>query len=121
MNNNIPAFLPKEICVAVGRTIELYNNQVCLTANKYHIQWKCAIGKSMQRKFSITATEEMLEGGDLDLPKGQYTLTLNLFNDDLELCATLSTVLKILNRSAPKRKRTTPLNHKAVALAVLAV
>ena len=36
MDNKKIAFLPKEICVAVGRTIELYNNQVCLTADKYH-------------------------------------------------------------------------------------
>lgn len=104
MDNKIPVFLPKELCIAVGRTIELYNNQVCLTAEKYHFQWKCAVGKSMGRKFSVTATEEMLESSDASLPSGQYTLTLNLYNDDLELCATLSTVIKIVKNKVRKTK-----------------
>ena len=103
MDNKKIAFLPKEICVAVGRTIELYNNQVCLTADKYHFQWKCAVGKAMGRKFSITATKEML-GEDASSSEAQYPLTLNLYNDDLELCASLSTVLKIVKDTVRKTK-----------------
>jgi len=32
-------YLPPEICVGVGRTIELYNELVCLEADKYHMHW----------------------------------------------------------------------------------
>lgn len=50
---SVHAFLPNDIYVALGRTIELYNNQVCIEADKYHIQWRTAAGKALARKLSI--------------------------------------------------------------------
>ena len=73
--NAIDAYLPKHIYCAVGRTVELYNEQVCLQANKYHLKWHCPIGKALKRKFSVTGTTELL---------GEYTLKLGIYNDRLE-------------------------------------
>ena len=66
------AFLPDEIYVASGRTIEIYNKNVCPAADKYHFKWTCEKGKSYKRKFSISATNK---------DKGDYPLTLDILND----------------------------------------
>lgn len=68
----IHAHLPKYVYVAVGRTVELYNNQVCLEADKLHVQWVCNVGYALSRKFSITGTEDNI---------GEYTLTCNIYDD----------------------------------------
>lgn len=104
MSNNIKAVLPPELCVAVGRTVELYNSQVCITAQKYHFQWKCAVGKAMNRKFTVTATEEMLSGSDNGLENGQYFLTLVLYDYELNSVCKLQTILKIVPAYIPKIK-----------------
>ena len=74
--NKVIAFLPDEIVCATGRTIEIYNNQICPIAEKYHFRWVCDIGKALKRKFSITGTEELL---------GDYDLILEIY-DDTETC-----------------------------------
>lgn len=84
----LDVYLPSEIYCAIGRTIELYNNQVCLQADKYHMNWVCSVGKAMKRKFSITGATV-----------GNYTLTLNIVNDDLEVIWKGSTTLKIIDAS----------------------
>lgn len=86
----VKAFLPKEICVAVGRTIELYNNQVCLNAEKYHMQWNCTIGKSLERKFSIEGTTGLI---------GEYPLTLSIVDDNLDIVWVGSTKIKVVAAS----------------------
>lgn len=73
---DIVAFLPDEISCAVGRTIEIYNKQVCPLAEKYHFRWLCNVGKALERKFSITGTEALI---------GDYSLTLEIFDDE-ETC-----------------------------------
>lgn len=84
-NIDIPtfAFIPKYIYCAVGRTIEVYNEQVCLNADKYNIQWICDVGSALKRKFSITGTNEMLSSRtDSQLSLGQYRLFLNIYDDE---------------------------------------
>lgn len=80
-------FLPKEICVAVGRTIELYNNQVswCGNINDYHFLWS-GIGKSMKRKWSLTG-----------VTIGTNTLTLKVYNKNNVLIATKTTTVKVVS------------------------
>lgn len=86
---NVPlAFLPKEIYVAVGRTIELYNNQVCINAERFNLCWKCNVGSAMKRKFTITGKTELI---------GDYNLILEIYNDNLDLLESISTKLKIVN------------------------
>ena len=86
--NAIDAYLPKNIYCAVGRTIELYNSQVCLQADKYHMKWSCPVGKALKRKFSITGTETLI---------GDYTLKLGIYNDRLEEVWAGSTTLHIVD------------------------
>jgi plastocyanin len=83
-------FLPSEICVAVGRTIEIYNNQVAWTGNldNYHFQWDCTIGKSMKRKFSVTGQTV-----------GTYTLTLNVFDNNMRLFKSATATINVVSNS----------------------
>jgi hypothetical protein len=92
--------LPKELNIAVGRTIELYNKQVCQCGNinNYHFSWACDIGAAMKRKWTVTATSAMV---------GNHALTLNVYDNNLNLVATGTTTIKIVNVSTPI---TTPKN-----------
>ncbi|WP_304015806.1 hypothetical protein [Nonlabens dokdonensis] len=85
--DNFALFLPKEVCVAVGRTIELYNNEVskCGNINNYHFAWS-GIGKNMKRKCSITGTS-----GNV----GNHTLTLKVYDNNNVQIAEKSTTVKI--------------------------
>lgn len=79
-------FLPRYVYVAVGRTIEIYNDQICLEANKYHFQWICAKGTAFGRKFSVTGdSTSATTRSDASLQVGQHRLTLCIW-DDNERC-----------------------------------
>ena len=86
--NTVEAFLPDEICCAVGRTIEIYNAQVCPLAKRYHFQWDCSIGKAMKRKFSVTGTSTLV---------GDYPLALTIYDDSLNAVFSKTVTLKIVN------------------------
>src|SRR5690606_16033635 len=80
---NIP-----EICIAVGRTIEIYNNQIawCGNHDNYHFFWTGA-GKSMKRKWTCTGTTSNV---------GTYTLTLTVFDNNMNQVAQKTYPLKIV-------------------------
>ncbi len=84
----IHVYLPEEICIATGRTIELYNSQICLEANKFHVQWVTGGFNAYinERKISITGIET-----DTVVTK---ILTFNLYDDDLNLKYTAKTTIK---------------------------
>ena len=86
--SKVLAFLPDEIVCAVGRTIEIYNSQVCPNAERYHFRWNCKVGKALKRKFSITGTDALV---------GDYSLTLEMFDDDLNTVYTKNATLKIVS------------------------
>ena len=54
--SSVTAFLPDTLYLAAGNTIEIYNRQVCPDADKYNFKWSCALGRSYERKFSISAS-----------------------------------------------------------------
>lgn len=85
----IHAYLPSEICVAEGKTIELYNSQICLEASKYHVQWVAnGFGRPYERKFSIEGTSNLT---------GQTkTLTFNLYDDNLDIVYTATSTVKFV-------------------------
>lgn len=86
----VELFLPEEIYVASGVTIELYNSQISSLGehiSNYNTKWTCAIGKNMQRKFSVTGTDELI---------GDYPLIFTIFDDNGAQVATASTELKIV-------------------------
>lgn len=97
VNRPTHCYLPPRIYVAVGRTIELYNNQVCLEADKYHVQWFCRVGAAMERKFTVTGTSDMLNSRtDSSHQYGEYRLELSLWDDDGHLCWNGSTTLCVV-------------------------
>ena len=86
----VQLFLPEEIYVASGVTLELYNAQVSSLGSRiqnYNVKWTCAVGKNMQRKFSITGREELI---------GSYPLLFTIFDDNGTQVAKASTELKIV-------------------------
>lgn len=55
-NNEADIILPEEICVTVGKTINIYNrNIISKDWDNYTFDWKCLIGTASPDKFSITA------------------------------------------------------------------
>ena len=95
VSTNCYAFLPDLIYCAAGATIDLYNHQVCINADRFHIQWICSKGFAEGRRFTVTA--DAVE----DLP-----LTLNIYDDDNALVyskdATLRCVSPPLTEGAVK-------------------
>ena len=87
LENRIDAYLSPNIYCAVGRTIELYNNQVCLQADEYHVQWNCTVGKALKRKFSITGTNDLI---------GTYALSVTVYNDDSAVLWSATATLHIV-------------------------
>ncbi len=86
----VELFLPKEIYVASGVTIEIYNNQISSLGERienYNVKWTCAVGKNRKRKFSVTGTDGL---------KGEYPLIFTMFDDNGKQVASASTTLKIV-------------------------
>lgn len=87
---SVQLYLPEEICVASGVTLELYNSQISSLGERigsYNVKWTCAVGKNMYRKFSITGTDELT---------GTYPLIFTIFDDNGAQVAKASTNLKIV-------------------------
>lgn len=93
-------YLPKEICVGVGRTIELYNSLVCLEADKYHLDWNCSVGIDYARKITI-------EGKSSNI--GTYPLTLTIYDDNLKIVKTLTSTVKIVDNNIASSKNIIPI------------
>lgn len=91
-NETFEAYLPSDIYVAVGRTIELYNCAVCKCGNidDYHFQWVQPNGyaKGLKRKCQIVGKAEIV---------GDYTLQLNVYNNDRELIWAGSSIIHIVH------------------------
>ena len=84
----VEAYLPKDIYCAVGRTIEIYNNQVCPSvSDEMYFKWDCSVGKALKRKFSIEGTEAIV---------GDYILSLYIYNSDFDLLWSDSTNLHVV-------------------------
>ena len=89
--SSVRVFLPEKIYVASGVTIELYNNQISSLGERianYNVKWTCAVGKNMQRKFSITGNDEL---------KGVYPLIFTVFDDNGAQVVKASTTLQIVS------------------------
>ena len=67
--SSVQLFLPEEIYVASGVTIELYNNQISSLGTRiedYNVKWTCAVGKNMQRKLHKVHLQEQMIGASLN-------------------------------------------------------
>lgn len=100
VEKKLHCYLPPEICVAVGRTIELYNSLVCLEADRYHLDWTCDIGTDYARKWSVTGADGSV---------GDHTLTLKIYDDDLMVLKTLTTTVRIVADAISAQKKILPI------------
>lgn len=66
-------YLPSDIYVCSGLTMEIYDNCVSSGSNldNYDFYWECEVGDCMEDKFRIHAGEEDV---------GEYPLTLHIYN-----------------------------------------
>lgn len=66
--SGVEIFLPEVYYAATGLTMEIYNSQITNQGehiSEYHVLWECEVGEILERKFSITATEDLI--GDYPL------------------------------------------------------
>lgn len=63
------AFLPGEICCAVGTNIEIYNRNVCVNADNYKLVWECKTGEATDSGYRITGADSII---------GEYPLSLTV-------------------------------------------
>lgn len=80
------AYMPDAIYCALGRTIDIYNNQVCIDADKFHLCWTCDIGFGEGRKFTVMPSAI-----------GNHSLKLDIYDDNNILVWTKTSTLKVVN------------------------
>lgn len=101
LDTSIHVCLPPEICIPSGYTIELYNNQCCLEADKYHVQWIGDYGTAYDWKYAITGSDDLI-GKD-------FTLTMNIVNDNLDTVAQATTSIKFVKASVDTNQLIIPI------------
>ena len=77
----IEILLPETVYAANGITMEVYNAQITSLGdeiNRYNVRWNCEIGENLGRRFSVSANDDNL---------GIYELTMEIYNNQLELVA----------------------------------
>ena len=86
----IEIYLPETYYASTGLTMEIYNSQItnkCSYITRYNVLWTCDIGENLERKYSLTATEEML---------GDHELKVAVYDNALNLLAEKSCTLKVV-------------------------
>ena len=75
--DEILVYLPSDLYVAAGQSMELYNNEVIWAGNmdNYHVSWNCELGQNLARKYSLTALEENI---------GVWELELNVYDNNMK-------------------------------------
>lgn len=92
----IEIYLPEVYYAVTGFTTEIYNNQVtsqCADITKYNILWSCDIGENLERKYSLTATEEMI---------GEHELTFCIYDNALNLLTEKTCTLKVIDGNSKR-------------------
>ena len=103
-------YLPEDVYVAVGSTVELYDDQVVWSGLRdgYACSWDCEIGENLEDRFRVTGKQEQT---------GDYPLTLTVYDYNVNEILTSSTlhvveklegeysVMNIWNRQSVRRKR----------------
>lgn len=88
----IEAYLPEDVYVAVGSTIELYNDQVAWSGIRegYSFNWDCEIGENLTDRFSVTGKEEQI---------GEYSLILTIYDYNVNEIVTLESTLHVVENT----------------------
>ena len=90
VEEELQIYLPEIYYAAAGLTMEIYNSQItnkCSYITRYNVLWTCDIGESLERKYSLTATEEML---------GDHELKVSVYDNALNLVAEKTCTLKVV-------------------------
>ena len=88
--SGVEIYLPDVYYAASGLTMEIYNSQITNQGahiSKYDVLWECEVGESLERKYSVTATEELI---------GDYPLEVSVFDVDGTLLAKKESTLSIV-------------------------
>ena len=70
----VEVYLPEVYYAASGLTMEIYNSQITNLGthiSEYNVLWECEVGEMLERKFSVTATDEMT---------GEYPLKVTIYD-----------------------------------------
>lgn len=88
----VEAYLPEELYVAVGSTIELYDDQVVWSGIRdgYACNWDCEIGENLSDRFSVTGKKEQL---------GDYPLVLTIYDYNVNEVLTLKSTLHVVENT----------------------
>lgn len=98
-------YLPSEIPVGIGRTIELYNKLVCLESDKYHLRWDSSVGIQYERKYSIQSNTA-----------GDYPLTLRIYDDNMKMIYSGSSTIKVSGNNIESQLNIIPLGDSLTNL-----
>lgn len=87
----VEAYLPEDVYVAVGSTVELYDDEVVWSGLRdgYACNWDCEIGENLEDRFSVTGKEEQV---------GEYDLTLTVFDYNVNEVITLKSTLHVVEK-----------------------
>lgn len=83
-------YLPEKYYAASGLTMEIYNSQITdqgAHISQYDVLWECEVGESLERKFQITASDDLL---------GEYPLKVSVYATDGTLLAQKKSTLCIV-------------------------
>ena len=72
--SGVEIYLPDVYYAASGLTMEIYNNQITNQGShisEYNVVWDCEVGEMLERKFQITATDDMI---------GEYPLSVTIYD-----------------------------------------
>ena len=87
----LEAYLPEDVYVAVGSTVELYDDQVVWSGLRdgYACSWDCEIGENLEDRFRVTGKQEQT---------GDYPLTLTVYDYNVNEILTLSSTLHVVEK-----------------------
>ena len=80
-DSDVEIYLPEVYYAASGLTMEIYNSQITNQGahiSQYDVLWECEVGESLERKYSLKTTDEMI---------GEYPMTVSVFDVDGTLLA----------------------------------
>ncbi len=89
-DSGVEIYLPDVYYAASGLTMEIYNSQITNQGahiSEYNVVWECEVGEMLERKFSISATDEML---------GEYPLTVTVYDVEGNILARKASTLSIV-------------------------
>ena len=89
-DSGIEIYLPEVYYAASGLTMEIYNSQITNQGahiSEYNVLWECEVGESLERKYSLNATSELI---------GDYPLTVSVYDNTGVLLAEKESTVSVV-------------------------